>query len=96
MKPMMNALRSIPKTLVAGTTLVMASAAVAQVYVQPQPPRPRYEVAAPARTLSLAVPVGWQGDHYWDGHRYWGHDEWMQHHPNERDQQSDQALAHRE
>jgi hypothetical protein len=89
---MMNSTRSILMTLVAGTALVTASAAFAQVYVEPQPPQPRYEKPAPG----VAITLGWNGDRYWDGHRYWEHDEWMQRHQHERDQQRDREHEHRE
>lgn len=86
MRPMMNAGRSILMTLVAGTALVTASVAFAQVYVAPQPPQPRYEAPAPR----VAITLGWHGDRYWDGHRYWEHNEWMHRHPHERDPRREQ------
>jgi hypothetical protein len=92
MKPMMNATRSILKTLVAGTALVTANGAFAQVYVEPPPPQPKYNLTALAPAPGLAIALGWHGDRYWDGHRYWEHDEWMQRHPNERDHE----FVHRE
>jgi hypothetical protein len=61
----------------------MASTAFAQVYVQPPPPQPRYEVAAAARAPGLATALGWHGDRQGDSsHPYWEHDEWG-HHPHE-------------
>lgn len=95
MKPVMNATRSILMTLVAGSALVTASAAFAQVYVAPQP---RYAEPAPAPAAGVAISLGWHGDRYWDGHRYWEHDEWMHRHPHERDPRRDRAQEqeHRE
>ena len=46
----MNARRAILMTLVAGTALVSASAAFAQVYVAPQP---TYEAPAPGVAITL-------------------------------------------
>ncbi|KUY90489.1 hypothetical protein WS48_02120 [Burkholderia sp. RF7-non_BP1] len=80
MKPMTLSNRRILATLVAGSALVAASAAVAQVYVEPPP---RYEEPAPAPGVSITI--GMHGDRYWDGHRYWEHDAWMHRHPREHD-----------
>lgn len=96
MKPMINPTRSVLVALVAGTALVMSSAAFAQVYVQQQPPQPRYEDPGAARTHGAEITLGWQGDRYWDGHRYWEHDEWMHRHPHERDPQRDREQEHHE
>ncbi|RQR34944.1 hypothetical protein DIE23_10200 [Burkholderia sp. Bp9143] len=81
MKPMTMAIRRILPTLVAGGTLVAASAAFAQVYVAPQP---AYE-ERPAPAADVSITIGMHGDRYWDGHRYWEHDAWMHRHPRERD-----------
>ena len=92
MKPMMKPTRSILKTLVAGTALVMAGSAFAQVYVAPPPPQPRYEGPAPAHGVTIAL--GWHGERYWDGHRYWERDEWMHNHPHDREAQRDRDHDH--
>ncbi|MCA8204027.1 hypothetical protein LGM71_23570 [Burkholderia sp. AU33545] len=74
MKPKTISNRRILATLVAGSALVAATTAFAQVYVAPQP---RYEEPAPAPGVSITI-----GMH---GHRYWEHDEWMHRHPREHD-----------
>ncbi|SFU26789.1 hypothetical protein [Paraburkholderia aspalathi] len=86
MKHVMNATRSVLMTFVAGTALVTASTAFAQVYGAPQP---RYDEPAQAPAPGAAITFGWHGDRYWDGHRYWEHDEWMHDHPHERDPRRD-------
>lgn len=80
MKPKTISNRRILATLVAGSALVAATTAFAQVYVAPQP---RCEEPAPAPGVSITI--GMHGHRYWDGHRYWEHDEWMHRHPREHD-----------
>ena len=81
MKPKTIATRRILATLVAGSTLVAASAAFAQAYA----PQPRYEERDPAPGAGVSVTTGMHGDRYWDGHRYWEHDAWRHRHPRDRD-----------
>lgn len=35
--------------------------------------------------VDVSVQIGMHNDRYWDGHRYWAHDEWVRHHPRDRD-----------
>jgi hypothetical protein len=80
MKPLNFATRPFLTALVAGTTFVTATTSFAQIFVEPLPPHPKYQVAPP----NLEVAVGWHGDHYWDGHRSWNRDEWVRQHPLEK------------
>lgn len=82
MKRLPKTPRSIVVALLAGGALLGAGNAFAQ-YAQDQPP-PAY--AQPhVMPVDVNVSIGWHGDRYWDGRRYWEHDEWMHHHPHERD-----------
>ncbi|MBN3767231.1 hypothetical protein [Burkholderia sp. Ac-20365] len=77
----MNAIKKTSRTivaaLIAGGALLGASSAFAQyapVYGQPH-----------MMPVGVQVNIGWHGDRYYDGHRYWAHDDWMRHHPHDRD-----------
>jgi hypothetical protein len=72
----------------AGAACLSAGTAFAQPFAQPDAQR----YAPPARygephlmPVDLNVETGVHGDRYWDGHRYWDHDDWMRHHPRDRD-----------
>ncbi|MGN6082037.1 hypothetical protein [Trinickia sp.] len=74
--------RSILIALVAGGALLGASS----TFAQDAPDRtPAAYPQAHLVPVDLNVSIGWHGDRYWDGHRYWEHDEWMHHHPHDRD-----------
>ena len=77
----MNAIKKTSRTivaaLIAGGALLGASSAFAQyapVYGQPH-----------MMPVGVQLNIGWHGDRYYDGHRYWAHDDWMHHHPHDRD-----------
>ncbi|MFP3555884.1 hypothetical protein SB861_35015 [Paraburkholderia sp. SIMBA_049] len=74
--------RSIVAALIAGGALLGAGSAFAQyapMHTQPVYEQPRM------MPVGVQVNIGWHGDRYYDGHRYWAHDDWMRHHPHDRD-----------
>ncbi|WP_179405652.1 hypothetical protein [Burkholderia guangdongensis] len=76
-------LRTALAAVVAGGASLTAGAAFAQEVVPYAP----YGHADHAHLMpvDLNIQIGMHGDRYWDGHRYWEHDEWMHHHPRDRD-----------
>lgn len=57
----------------AGSALAYESPALA-VYGQPG-----------VMPVGVTISIGLHGDRYWDGHRYWDRDDWVRHHPHDRD-----------
>jgi hypothetical protein len=82
----MNAIKKTSRTivaaLIAGGALLGAGSAFAQY--APMHTQPVYEQPH-MMPVGVQVNIGWHGDRYYDGHRYWAHDDWMRHHPHDRD-----------
>ncbi|CAB3755241.1 hypothetical protein [Paraburkholderia humisilvae] len=77
MKGLNKTSRTLIATLLAGGALLGATSAFAQDVVYGEPHM---------IPVGISIQLGWQHDgRYWDGHRYWSHDEWMHHHPHDRD-----------
>lgn len=68
----------------AGAACLSAGTAFAQPFAQPYAPPARYGEPHVV-PVDLSIQIGMHGDRYWDGHRYWDHDDWMRHHPRDRD-----------
>ncbi|TAL53175.1 hypothetical protein [Pandoraea sp.] len=72
--------RSIIAAALAGGALVAAGSSQAYegpalaVYGQPR-----------LMPVDVSITIGLHGDRYWDGHRYWDRDDWIRHHPHDRD-----------
>ncbi|MCC8393873.1 hypothetical protein LJ656_14845 [Paraburkholderia sp. MMS20-SJTR3] len=86
MKTFSKTSRSLIATLLAGGALLAAGSAMAQerVYIG-NGPAPAVYGQPHMVPVGVTINMGWHGDRYWDGHRYWEHDEWMRHHPHDRD-----------
>ncbi|QCP54636.1 hypothetical protein FAZ95_37860 [Trinickia violacea] len=85
MKLTMKISHSIAAALVAGSALLAAGSASAQMVYAPHP---AYD-APHSIPVDANVSLGWHGERYWDGRRYWEHDEWMRHHPHDHDPHRD-------
>ena len=87
MKTLNKTSRTILATLVAGGALLTAGSAFAQadrVVISAPGPVATYDQPRMI-PVGVQIDIGWHGDRYWDGHRYWAHDDWMHHHPHDRD-----------
>ncbi|SIT45818.1 conserved exported hypothetical protein [Paraburkholderia ribeironis] len=84
MKTFNKTSRSVIATLLAGGALLAAGSAFAQERVIIENGHGPAVYGQPHMT-PVSNDIGWHGDRYYDGHRYWEHDEWMRHHPHDRD-----------
>ncbi|MGF6775020.1 hypothetical protein [Paraburkholderia sp. GAS334] len=86
MKILSRTTRSVIATVLAGGALLTASSAFAQHDPMMRDGAPAASYGQPhTMPVGVSINVGWHGDRYYDGHRYWQHDEWMRHHPHDRD-----------
>ncbi|MDE1182007.1 hypothetical protein [Paraburkholderia sp.] len=85
MKSFNKTSRSVIAALLAGGALLTAGSAFAQSdRMVNDGPGARYEQPH-MMPVGVSINIGWHGDRYYDGHRYWQHDDWMRHHPHDRD-----------